>query len=70
MDRAYFSALQSPATRKTVPDSSPVFHHTTSILSPILSTPPTANMGFTDLLSDAGLTLLNNWVKTRSYVIG
>jgi len=27
-------------------------------------------MGFTDLLSDAGLTLLNNWVKTRSYIVG
>ncbi|KAH8727569.1 hypothetical protein GQ44DRAFT_648682 [Phaeosphaeriaceae sp. PMI808] len=27
-------------------------------------------MGFTDLVSDAGLTLLNNWVKTRSYVVG
>ncbi|KAF2032565.1 hypothetical protein EK21DRAFT_60783 [Setomelanomma holmii] len=27
-------------------------------------------MGFTDLISDAGLTLLNNWVKTRSYVVG
>ncbi|KAF2842518.1 elongation factor 1-beta [Patellaria atrata CBS 101060] len=27
-------------------------------------------MGFIDLLSDAGLTLLNNWVKTRSYIIG
>ncbi|KAF1841045.1 elongation factor 1 beta subunit [Cucurbitaria berberidis CBS 394.84] len=27
-------------------------------------------MGFTDLVSDAGLTLLNNWVKTRSYVLG
>jgi len=27
-------------------------------------------MGFTDLLSDAGLSLLNNWVKTRSYIVG
>ncbi|KAF2639894.1 hypothetical protein P280DRAFT_402176 [Massarina eburnea CBS 473.64] len=27
-------------------------------------------MGFTELLSDAGLTLLNNWVKTRSYIVG
>jgi len=27
-------------------------------------------MGFTDLVSGAGLTLLNNWVKTRSYIIG
>ncbi|KAH6615074.1 elongation factor 1 beta subunit [Boeremia exigua] len=26
-------------------------------------------MGFTDLVSDAGLTLLNNWVKTRSYIV-
>jgi hypothetical protein len=29
-----------------------------------------ANMGFTDFVSDAGLTLLNNWVKTRSYIVG
>jgi len=27
-------------------------------------------MGFTDLLSEAGLTILNNWVKTRSYIVG
>ncbi|KAF2430523.1 elongation factor 1-beta [Tothia fuscella] len=27
-------------------------------------------MGFTDLVSDAGVTILNNWVKTRSYVLG
>jgi elongation factor 1-beta len=27
-------------------------------------------MGFTDLVSDAGLTILNNWVKTRSYIVG
>ncbi|KAI0580161.1 EFB1 Translation elongation factor EF-1beta [Pyrenophora tritici-repentis] len=27
-------------------------------------------MGFTDLVSEAGLTLLNNFVKTRSYIIG
>ncbi|KAG6168695.1 hypothetical protein E4U11_005399 [Claviceps purpurea] len=27
-------------------------------------------MGFTDFLSDAGLTLLNNWVQTRSYITG
>ncbi|KAF3049873.1 Translation elongation factor 1 beta [Didymella keratinophila] len=27
-------------------------------------------MGFTDFVSDAGLTLLNNWVKTRSYIVG
>ncbi|KAH7414101.1 hypothetical protein DE146DRAFT_17150 [Phaeosphaeria sp. MPI-PUGE-AT-0046c] len=27
-------------------------------------------MGFTDLVSDAGLTLLNNWTRTRSYVVG
>jgi len=30
----------------------------------------TANMGFSDFVSDAGLTLLNNWVKTRSYIVG
>ncbi|KAK4949745.1 hypothetical protein LTR10_011587 [Elasticomyces elasticus] len=27
-------------------------------------------MGFTDFLSDSGLTLLNNWLKTRSYITG
>jgi elongation factor 1-beta len=27
-------------------------------------------MGFTDLISEAGLTMLNNWIKTRSYVAG
>lgn len=27
-------------------------------------------MGFTDLVSDAGTALLNNWLKTRSYIVG
>jgi len=27
-------------------------------------------MGFTDLLTDAGLTVLNNWLLTRSYITG
>jgi elongation factor 1-beta len=27
-------------------------------------------MGFTDFVSDSGLTLLNNWLKTRSYISG
>ncbi|KAK4507321.1 hypothetical protein PRZ48_001056 [Zasmidium cellare] len=27
-------------------------------------------MGFTDFVSDAGLTLLDHWVKTRSYIVG
>ncbi|SPN97051.1 probable elongation factor 1 beta/delta chain [Cephalotrichum gorgonifer] len=27
-------------------------------------------MGFTDLVSDAGLSLLNSWVTTRSYIVG
>ncbi|KAB5585668.1 hypothetical protein GE09DRAFT_1210266 [Coniochaeta sp. 2T2.1] len=27
-------------------------------------------MGFTDLVSDAGLAILNNWLLTRSYVVG
>ncbi|KAL5092113.1 hypothetical protein Trisim1_002005 [Trichoderma cf. simile WF8] len=27
-------------------------------------------MGFTDLLTDAGLSLLNSWVATRSYITG
>ncbi|KAI9752476.1 MAG: Translation elongation factor 1 beta [Lichina confinis] len=27
-------------------------------------------MGFTDLVSDAGLTMLNNWLKSRSYIVG
>jgi hypothetical protein len=65
----HFFSEQSPATRKTVPDSSP-FHHRTFILTLPQQFKPTANMGFTDLVSDAGLTLLNNWVKTRSYIVG
>ncbi|EJP69604.1 hypothetical protein ACQRIT_002613 [Beauveria bassiana] len=27
-------------------------------------------MGFADLLTDAGATMLNNWVATRSYIVG
>jgi elongation factor 1-beta len=27
-------------------------------------------MGFTDLVSDAGLTILDQWAKTRSYIVG
>ncbi|KAL2113867.1 hypothetical protein VUR80DRAFT_1992 [Thermomyces stellatus] len=27
-------------------------------------------MGFTDLLSDAGLSMLNSWVTDRSYIVG
>jgi len=27
-------------------------------------------MGFTDFVSDGGLTLANNWLKTRSYIVG
>ncbi|KAK6380725.1 hypothetical protein LTS17_004925 [Exophiala oligosperma] len=27
-------------------------------------------MGFTDFVSDSGLTLLNNWLQTRSYISG
>jgi len=27
-------------------------------------------MGFTDLLTDAGLALLENWLSTRSYIVG
>ncbi|KAH9823672.1 elongation factor 1-beta [Teratosphaeria destructans] len=27
-------------------------------------------MGFTDFVSEAGLSLLDNWVKTRSYIVG
>jgi len=27
-------------------------------------------MGFTDFLTDAGLTVLNNWLTTRSYITG
>ncbi|KAE8444263.1 translation elongation factor EF-1 beta subunit (eEF1B) [Mollisiaceae sp. DMI_Dod_QoI] len=27
-------------------------------------------MGFTDLLTDAGLTVLNSWLETRSYIVG
>lgn len=27
-------------------------------------------MGFADLLSDAGLSMLNSWLETRSYIVG
>lgn len=27
-------------------------------------------MGFTDLVSDAGLSMLNNFLTTRSYITG
>merc|ERR1712000_257239 len=27
-------------------------------------------MGFTDLLTDAGATVLNTWLSTRSYIVG
>lgn len=27
-------------------------------------------MGFTDLVSDAGLAMLNSWLTTRSYISG
>lgn len=27
-------------------------------------------MGFTDFVSDTGVTLLNNWLRTRSYIVG
>lgn len=27
-------------------------------------------MGFTDFVSDAGLTMLNNWLVSRSYITG
>jgi len=27
-------------------------------------------MGFTDLLADSGLAILNNWLQTRSYIVG
>jgi len=27
-------------------------------------------MGFADVLTDAGLTILNNWLTTRSYIVG
>lgn len=27
-------------------------------------------MGFTDLVNDAGQSMLNNWLVTRSYITG
>ncbi|KAI9644651.1 Translation elongation factor 1 beta [Ciborinia camelliae] len=27
-------------------------------------------MGFTEFVNDAGLTMLNNWLETRSYIVG
>lgn len=32
--------------------------------------PQIARMGFTDLVSDAGLTVLNSYLSTRSYIVG
>merc|ERR1711939_972103 len=32
--------------------------------------PHTDTMGFLDFASDAGMALLDNWVKTRSYIVG
>lgn len=36
----------------------------------IHSHPSTVKMGFTDLVGDAGLTMLNNWLVSRSYITG
>lgn len=66
------------ATRKILaPDlapktlAAPFFHDTNATSYPFSHSFSTiANMGFTDFVSDAGLTLLNNWVKTRSYIVG
>jgi elongation factor 1-beta len=27
-------------------------------------------MGFTDFVSESGLTILDNWLRTRSYIVG
>jgi hypothetical protein len=49
----------------------PSSHHINATAYPLSrNSPSIANMGFTDFVSDAGLTLLNNWVKTRSYIVG
>ena len=45
-------------------------HHQRDCIPSLPQFSSIANMGFTDFVSDAGLTLLNNWVKTRSYIVG
>merc|ERR1711879_924050 len=45
-------------------------NHTSSFLSLPTHNSIPAKMGFTDLVSDAGLALLNHYVKTRSYIVG
>lgn len=51
-------------------NSSHTTHHHPHTLSLSLSIQSIVNMGFTDLVSDAGLTMLNNWLVTRSYITG
>lgn len=52
------------AATSTTSSSTPLNKTTSQRLHNIIK------MGFTDLLSDAGLTVLNNWLLTRSYVTG
>lgn len=59
-----FAASKTPQQSQTTTPSSHTKLNSTHTFG------SAAAMGFTDLVSDAGLTLLNNWVKTRSYVLG
>lgn len=36
----------------------------------LISITPSFTMGFTDFVSDAGLTVANNFLSTRSYIVG
>ena len=58
--------LQPPSKTAAVPLSL----NTTPSILPYHTRTTSATMGFTDLVSEAGLTLLNNYVKTRSYIVG
>merc|ERR1711939_383428 len=56
-----------------LPSHSIPIHSTTHLTLPIplFSYPShTYTMGFLDFASDAGMALLDNWVKTRSYIVG
>jgi hypothetical protein len=57
--------------KRNLLSKTPHSHKPQQHLIPFSHDPKTiAIMGFLDLVSDAGLTLLNNWVKTRSYIVG
>ena len=61
---------QSPPSPRLQKNFDSSFNHISSILFFHYTQFIPANMGFTDLVSEAGLTLLNSFVRTRSYIVG